>query len=574
MIPLRMKIRPFYSVFAVFLSFQALAAEGDRNFWKDTGLKAAHFEEDILGGCSADPVHFVGCVAALNALGWSLAEPRILTPGTRTPVLKGKVRKILSEPGSGMVIRALDPKPWAKFQMPPPGALSQQKVDELSAFERVLVSEMLDSLKSDASALRFDFRPLFRNWFEEAMKEDKFKSAGEAALVAMLYQADFRVTDDPHKELMATEAVKAMMAANAEEFSGVGLETNLMKRGVFISRVHAQGPAELAGILPGDELVSVNGEKAKRLGEPNLAFKIRGPEGSTVTLGMRRGKKPYKVDLVRAKIKSENVISSVLRRDGHAYGYIRIQSFMSQATGNETALALTSLKAEGAEKIILDLRNNLGGSLEEAVFVASLFLNSREVVHVEDLSTHVETPLSGYFSHQNEKIPLVVLVNFLSASASEIVAGALQEHGRAWIVGDRTFGKGLVQNMDYFHPERYGEAILLKQTTHIYRFPSGRTPHFTGVVPDFSVTEYPGGELIEPVTLREKDFYIGALPDAKAWRLSEWVEPREAQVRSISECRQRTGVADRLWSEWEDGGIGLMDYRLSVGLDFLGCIQP
>ena|GEM_PF-1755942 len=559
------------------LSLQAFAQEDGKNYWKDTGLKAAHFEKDILSGCSADAIHFVGCVEALNSMGWNLAEPRILIPGKDLPVLKGKVRKVLSEPGNGMVVRSLDPKARAQFRVTVSDAISQKKLNEVSVFEQILISSMLESVKSNPSVLDFDFRPLFREWIRDALNDENMKAAGEAALLAELYRADFKVTDDPHKELFATAAMKAMIESDSVEFSGVGIETVWLKRGIFISRVFEDSPAAASGILPGDELVTVDGERVDSMVdsgvEPGLSFKIRGPEGSEVKFGMRRGKARFDVTVTRGKIKSGNVTYSLLDWNNRSYGYIRIQSFMSRETATETAKALISLRAAGAEKILLDLRNNGGGSLEEAVLVASLFLNSREVVHVENLATHEESPLSGYYSHQDEKAPLVVLVNFLSASASEVVAGALQEYGRAWVVGDRTFGKGIVQNVDFFHPERYGESILLKQTTHIYRYPSGRTPHLSGVIPDFRVTEYPGGELIDPVTLREKDLYVGALPDAKAWRLGEQLEPRESGVRSISQCRQETGSADHQWKAWNHGGTGIMDYRLMVALDVLACVQ-
>jgi carboxyl-terminal processing protease len=581
MLPRGMKNRLFCFVFGMFLSLQAFAQEGGKNYWKDTGLKAAHFEEDILSGCSADAIHFVGCVEALNSMGLNLAEPRILIPGKDLPVLKGKVRKVLSEPGKGMVVRSLDPKARAQFRMTLSDTISQKKVNEVSGFEQILIFSMLESVKSNPSILEFDFRPLFREWIRDALNDENMKAAGEAALLAELYRADFKVTDDPHKELFATAAMKAMIESDSVEYSGVGFETVWLKRGVFISRVLENSPAAASGIIPGDELVAVDGERVDAMVdsmgdsivEPRLTFKIRGPDGSKVKFGMKRGKTRFDVTVTRGKIKSGNVTYSILDWNNRSYGYIQILSFMSRETAAETAAALISLRAAGAEKFLLDLRNNGGGSLEEAVLVASLFLNSREVVHVENLATHEESPLSGYYSHQDEKAPLVVLVNFLSASASEVVAGALQEYGRAWVVGDRTFGKGIVQNVDLFHPERYGGAILLKQTSHIYRYPSGRTPHLSGVIPDFRVTEYPGGELIDPVTLREKDLYVGTLPDAKAWRLGEQLEPRESKIRSISQCRQETGSADQQWKAWNHGGTGIMDYRLMVGLDILACVQ-
>jgi C-terminal peptidase prc len=555
--------------------FLAFGEASPRNEWEGTGLKPAHFEADVLSGCSADAVHFVGCVGALNYLGENFSAPLFLMPGTSLKALHKRTLKISSMPGNGMTVQNLDPK-WSDQVRKnlSPGAITQKKLTELAASERVQVQEMIEVVKAHPEVLQFDFKPLFREWFDQALKGPSFKGTGEEAIVAQLYKSDFTVTDDPHKELMATRSVEEMMEKSAEEFSGVGLECFTLKSRVFVSRTYPKGPAELAGIKPGDEIVSVQGISAGKLDDLHLALKIRGAEGTDVEMVLRRGGQTWNQKVTRKKIQSDNVISTLIRRNGNTYGLIRIQSFMSQTTGVDASIALTSLKSEGATKIILDLRSNLGGSIEEAVNVASLFLNDRVIVKTEDVESHEEKELRGFFHYQDERIPLVVLVNFASASASEIVSGTLQEYGRAWIVGDRTFGKGLVQNLAYFHPERYGTNVILKRTTHVYRFPSGRTPHFYGVEPNFEVKEYPDGERIEPVTIREKEFYTGALPDESAWRLSGWTESRKEGVRSLKSCMKERGTARSQWKAWSDGGIGLMDYRLFVGLDLLDCVTP
>ena len=553
----------------------AFAGGPSQNEWEGTGLKAAHFEEDVLRGCSADVVHFVGCIGALNSLGENLSTPRMLIPGTGLKSLRRKLIKITAMPGNGMTVQNLDPQGMEQGKgIDQPGALTQKKLTELAEFERAKVQEMIEAVKPHSEMIQFNFIPLFREWFDLALKDLSSSGSGEEALVAQLYKADFTVTDDPHKELMVTKSVEEMMSRSAEEFSGIGLESFTWKSGVYISRAFPGGPAARAGILAGDEIVSVQGVRARDLDELHLALKIRGVEGTDVEMVLRRGDKTWIQKVTRKKIKSDNVIATLIRRNGKAYGLIRIQSFMSQTTGVDASIALAGLKSEGATKIILDLRGNLGGSIEEAVMVASLFLNDRVIVKTEDVETHEEKPLRGLFHHQDDQTPLIVLVNFASASASEIVTGTLQEYGRAWVLGDRTFGKGLVQNLNYFHPERYGTKVILKRTTHVYRFPSGRTPHFYGVEPDFEINRYPDGEKIDPVIIRERDFYTGALPDEAAWRLSRWSEPRKDEVQSLKTCLREQGSARSQWKTWSDGGTGLMDYRLFVGLDLLDCVNP
>jgi len=294
---------------------------------------------------------------------------------------------------------------------------------------------------------------------------------------------------DPHSVFMPPDIYAEMKKDSAGEFGGVGIEVTEREGAVTVVAPIPGTPAERAGIQPHDRIVRIDGESTKDMSVLDAARRMRGVPGTTVVLTLERDPADPRLEvrIVRARIRIVPVESRLL---GEGQGYVRIKSFQK-----DTARAVTShldrLEREAGAALtglVLDLRNNPGGLLDQAVKVADEFLEEGGIVSTRGRSRqHSE----GYEARPGgrSRVPLVVLVNEGSASASEIVAGALQDHRRALVVGSRTFGKGSVQTVVDL-PDGAG----LKLTVARYYTPLDRSIHGTGIQPDVEVAEAPAPE--------------------------------------------------------------------------------
>jgi len=268
-------------------------------------------------------------------------------------------------------------------------------------------------------------------------------------------------------------------------YSGIG--ATLEKKGdkLLITGVFAGSPAQQAGLKAGDQIVTVDGRPTGTDPVESTTGRIKGPAGSTVTLGIRRGGKGtvQAVTLTRRTIRSPETATRLLHRSGKTIGYIDLYAF-ADGVGETVRNDIRKLQSQGAQAFIFDLRYNGGGLLDEAVNVTSDFLAKGVVVSAYGL----HYPRKVYMANGDPATdePLVVLVNGFTASASEITAGALQDHHRAAIVGAQSFGKGLVQTT-YAMPQ----GALLKMTVATYFTPDGRNINHKGITPDVKSPDLP-----------------------------------------------------------------------------------
>lgn len=265
------------------------------------------------------------------------------------------------------------------------------------------------------------------------------------------------------------------------EFGGIGVQLTERQGTAYVVEVYAKTPAEKAGIRAGDVFVGIDGDRRDRWTSDEVVKRVRGEKGTSVELIMSRPdtdsakSSEYTVTVVRDTIEFPNIDSDLM--DG--VGYIRLGQFNELATKEITA-EVEALTKKGAKSFVLDLRDNPGGSLQEAITVTSLFISDKTVLRVEERGKDpVEYQTEGDVITD---APLVVLVNGNSASASEIVAGALQDHERATIVGEQTFGKGSVQTIK---PLSFGGAI--KFTIAHYLTPDKHAIDGVGLEPDVIV---------------------------------------------------------------------------------------
>ena len=285
-----------------------------------------------------------------------------------------------------------------------------------------------------------------------------------------------KALDDPYTRRLKGEHFKILEEQTNGRFSGVGIELSTEDGKLIVVTPIKNTPASKAGVRSKDLIVKIDGKTTEDMDIQEAVKLIRGEEGSKVTLTfVRDGGEPFDVEITRQEIKVPNVSGKIMEGD---IGYINILQF-SESTGADVDNELTSLKDKGAKGIIIDLRSNPGGLLEEAVTVSSSFIKTgKPVVKIKPRKGKSEIKLSTGNSHDT-KIPLVVLVDKGSASASEIVAGAIQDHGRGKIVGEKTFGKGSVQSVITLSD---GSGLVI--TTAKYLTPDGRSLSHNGIEPD------------------------------------------------------------------------------------------
>lgn len=322
-----------------------------------------------------------------------------------------------------------------------------------------------------------------KNYVEEVSPKELVRGAIKGMLNSL----------DPHSSYMTPETYKEMQVETKGEFGGIGIQIGIKDGHLTVIAPIEGTPAERAGIKSGDRIIKINGESTKDMSLQDAVGKMRGPKGTSVTITiMREGfAEARDFTIIRDIIKIQSVRSKMLE---DSIGYIRISQFQER-TGSDLAEVLKNFEKENVSSLILDLRNNPGGLLSTAIEVTGEFIPpGKRVVTVKgrngEKGEYVTDGKRPYYD-----LPMIILVNEGSASASEIVAGALQDWGRSIVLGTPTFGKGSVQTVI---PLSDGSGLRL--TTAKYYTPKGKSIQNTGITPDIIVK---GPKAV--TTLREKD---------------------------------------------------------------------
>ncbi len=349
---------------------------------------------------------------------------------------------------------------------------------------------------SDAEYLRLvpEMMELIKQKYVEKVDDKKLVEGAISGMLAAL---------DPHSAYLPPDFFKEMNIEISGSFGGLGLEINISDGRLTVIAPIDDTPAYRAGIRAGDFIWKIDGKPTQDLNITEAVKRMRGPKGTGVTLTILRKNvsKPLVFNLVRDIIKTKSVKARTLEP---GYGYVRIAHFQER-TGEEFAAALHTLRKENGgtlHGLVIDLRNNPGGLLEPSVAVAGRFIDAKAenglVVYTKGREASSRMTLTTGMDDKEPRYPVVVLINGGSASASEIVAGALQDHKRAVIMGTQSFGKGSVQTV---FPLPGGAG--LKLTTARYYTPKGRSIQAKGITPDIIVAN---GEL--PVTPKSKEMNI------------------------------------------------------------------
>jgi carboxyl-terminal processing protease len=416
-----------------------------------------------------------------------------------------------------------------------------------------------DKAKSDKSELYQqlnlfgDVLERIRNDYVEPPKETELI---EAAINGMLSSLD------PHSSYMNPKQFRDMQVQTRGEFGGLGIEVTMENGLVKVVAPIDDTPAAKAGLQPGDLIVSLDDQPVMGLTLQEAVEKMRGKVDTKIKLGVRRqGKDPFDVTLTRAVIRIQSVKSRV---EGGDIGYVRITSFTEQTAAGLNA-ALEKFKKDLGSKwkgLVLDLRNNPGGLLDQSIAVSDAFLDKGEIVSTRARKAEDVQRWNAKPGDMTEGRPIIVLVNGGSASASEIVAGALQDHRRAIVLGTRSFGKGSVQTI---MPVTGGGAMRL--TTALYFTPSGRSIQKEGIKPDIEV-EQAKIETLKPGDRTREENLRGSITNPNNRRDgSKAPAPEAPKPEATPPAESKDGQPPQ--DPNEPGAQAASDYQLQRAMDLI-----
>jgi len=353
-------------------------------------------------------------------------------------------------------------------------------------FAAVVATLVLLSLRQDVGAATSNSTETYKqlNLFGEVFERVRAEYVDDVSDDSLVESAinGMLTSLDPHSNYLNTKNFNDMKVQTRGEFGGLGIEVSMENGLVKVVSPIDDTPAARAGLKPGDLITHLDGDPVQGMTLPEAVEKMRGPVSSEIKLTIRReGKDPFDVKLIRATVKIQSVRSHL---EGDNIAYIRITTFNEQ-TDVGLNNAIKNLKQQAGGKllgVILDLRNDPGGLLDQAVAVADAFLEKGEIVSTRGRRSEDAQRYNARPGDIAAGLPIAVLINGGSASASEIVAGALQDHHRAILLGTRSFGKGSVQTII---PLPGHGAMRL--TTARYYTPSGRSIQAKGIDPDIVV---------------------------------------------------------------------------------------
>jgi carboxyl-terminal processing protease len=349
----------------------------------------------------------------------------------------------------------------------------------LGGHPETLPGPVRDALVKEDRALRAEIIDSIEDNFYKPVKEDRLDDASLKGIVQSL--------NDPYSHYLTPKEARQFTEDVSGEFEGVGMNVEQDRRGLKVLRVFEGSPAEKANIRRGDFILGVNGRSIAGVNSEVATSRIKGPAGTSVDLrvftpGQERDRT---VKVKRERIEVPVARGRLVERDGHKLGVVELLSFSDGAHGF-LRREIERLLKQGAEAIVLDLRGNGGGLLNEAVLVSSIFIEDGDIVSVRGRSRPERMHEAEGDALVPEDVPVVVLVDGGSASASEIVTGALRDRGRAEVVGTRTFGKGLVQEVQHL-----SNGGVLDLTVANYYLPKGETISTKGIKPEIRATDDP-----------------------------------------------------------------------------------
>jgi C-terminal peptidase prc len=583
----------------------ASAAPTAKEYWNETKLGIDNIKGAVSNKiCYSNETAFVSCVASLRSLADSARANSLIVSAARST----KTAECSTIENFGPVSWCQSNKTEAPSKLRLAEQVAQDKLEKQN--DSLATKGIFQNIAASVSACRSPMRKEGAEACLERLAIVDFDAATDKLW------AEIMRTQPDSRGLAAGKAINTFLGAffdphtyiipsrlfddtqkSSEQFVGIGAQVRRKGNQILIVSPTEGGPALAAGIKQGDLISAIDGQPVNVTSDDisSEIDRLRGKEGTSVKVEITRGKTVFSLTIVRKNIVMENVTSRVVADRDSKIGYVRLNGFTPKSC-EQIKDKLDSLAQQNVAGLIFDLRANGGGLLDEAECIGGLFVGKRTIVQVQDL--HNPDKLEPHVSKQEQvtALPMVTLIDSGSASASEVVSGALQDHERSWIAGDRSFGKGSVQRIlpiqayminngaykELFNPAivsifikdiyaRFAEKKPLLQFADTYqRFfqPSGRTNQSVGITPDFALDPFPGATADDKIAFREEDRYINALPKIG----TPWVQTRPAEVSEIENCMKATGRAETLLTQKKNDAIS-PDYQLLKAQDILACVN-
>jgi len=512
--------------------------ESEEEAWRNTGLTFDSLRRVVSNSeCNADSNAFGACFWAINAIlkyrdPLAVWVPRHYYERNRTDFQ-----------GVTVEIPSFVLSKWSPVEGRDP--LRREK--EYRNYQKALFQAL--SKQRELLGSKADFESILKHSEHFAMRSDPSR---EAEVTAAAWNAYLGIRFDPHVYVTLSSDVKI----RSPSFVGIGAVFKDSPQGISIEPIEGSQAAQ-AGIQEGDRLLEVDGEPIQGLTFETVWSKIIGPEDSSVKVTVLRAGQEHSFDVKRKQVFQRLSVGKTVMTDGVPVGYVSLQQF-EEGSCLEVQGALQDVLRSKPKGLILDLRGNRGGRTSEAVCIASFFLGpGKEIVRVEKKLVTRGEPLT--------RLPLVVLINSSSASASELLSGALQEHERALVLGERSYGKGSFQVE--VEKEGGGYSMLrMAKTGGVYTLPSGRSPQLVGILPDIEAYSDPAVTKEEDSSaLREEDLYMNPLPPVE----SNDPPFNIYQARKARECLAKNSGAREQYEKNRKAGKSA-DYQLLLAAEVVG----
>lgn len=569
---------------SLFIFLTSLTAWGaDRTpeeYWNDTFIDLGFVEEYVSPfSCQKDLHHYLACIEALNTLaGFLSPAAEVATPALYAAQSSGS--GVLMQNEYFLVVEKLEPETnegLSSYQIWQ--NLLQTRDERNAAFTQVYAESSLDtqdvaSIEGGANGtdrMNHDLIQTIQLMVRQ-LGQQLPSPTSEAYVAAQVVNSYLEIAYDPHTYLKPADMVDDEMNRPNSNYVGIGSYIREFGGQFILTPIEGMA-AHQAGLYDQDVLTHINSESVEGWTMDQVVSQLRGEADTEVTITVLRNGQTLELTMTRAAVSIPNVATKRFSTEKFNHGYIKVRSFTDGSVCSTTRDAIRSLEQEGVDTLILDLRGNGGGLLSESICMGGLFVGPEVVVQ----TGRVNQPNSELRRHvaredQLTQLPVIVLQDAGSASASEILAGALQDHQRAWILGERSFGKATVQRPGLVPRmatpvSMFGGQILMYQTIERFYQPSGRTNQIVGILPDFEVPVRPDATEEERFAMREENLYTNALPPLGV----PWEQPRPHEVNRLKNCMDQTGRATERY-EAEKAGALPADYQLLVAQDLGNCL--
>ncbi len=612
------------SLLVVLLACQGVASEMDdlKAAWEDTGMSMSFLQKKINNtNCYLTEAKFLGCVKGLNAMLGMIANakegsrPLMLSNPEHIKALGRMSRAAKVEEtsftvekdfGGAQVYAGQVAKESVEDDVVPASRESLLNANRRSQrMQNTWKESWLKVYASHNPTEQLDFAAAL-NWIEPLLPE---KSAYIFGTALNIY---IQNGEDAHGTLVPEKPYRDNMAKNSENFVGIGVELRQLPgtKKLVVVNVFDGMPAQKAGIMPNDVLAGIEGIDVSAFSLDKVVPMIRGPEGTKVNISVSRNSSLMKFSVERKAVNIMNVTSSklpIMPNSKAKAGYIKIRGFDKPSVCEDVSDAVTTLiQDKNVKGIVVDVRDNPGGILSETACIFGLFMGRGQLVLVQDpikkelnpdapLRLKLPKPQPLYTKNdQLTDLPMAIIINPRSASASEVLSGALQGHGRAVVVGERSWGKGTVLTVGAYESaeaqtgrlanllgipeEQLGaksdepsvHGLIQIQTESMFFLPPAvgdvfHTNQLVGIAPDIEAYIVPHPSKIHKFALREKDVLPISLSSPETDS-----PPRNPQVKHrIEMCMKSWGSAEKRYVSG-DPSVG-KDYQLLVSLDSLAC---